>query len=211
MKIIEVEQGSQEWLLSRCGLPTASGFDKIITAQGKPSTQRQKYLYQLAGERILERPEETYKNLAMQRGTEMEPEARSFYEMISGETVTQVGFCLADSYGASPDGLVGEDGMVEIKCPLVSTHVSYLLNGTFPTEYFQQVQGEILVTGRKWCDFLSYFPGLKPLLVRAFPDPEFQRKLQVELELFCVELDLVVGKLKQEETPNVRKPTSNHR
>ena len=199
MKILEIEQGSPEWHQARCGLPTASCFDKIIDATGKQSKSRKKYLYQLAGERITGKAEETYQNGAMLRGKEMEGEARELYELVTGETVQQVGLCLADGkfqYGASPDGLVGEDGGLEIKCPLIVNAVTYLIDGKLPSDYFQQVQGQLLVTGRKWVDFLSYYPGMKPLLIRILPDPEFQQLLKAELESFCKELDLIVETIK---------------
>lgn len=199
MKIVNCEQGSPEWFLARCGIPTASNFDKIVDGSGAPSKQRKKYLYQLAGERVIGKAEETYQNAAMQRGTEMEGEARSFYEMTTGQGVAQVGFCVVDSgiYGASPDGLVWDDGGIEIKCPMLSTHISYLIGKKLPADYFQQVQGGLLVTERKWTDFISYYPGLNPLVVRVEPDPDFQAKLKTELEAFCAELEEVVKKLKE--------------
>ncbi len=120
------------------------------------------------------------------------------YELI-GEPVQEVGFCVSDCgrFGCSPDGLVGEDGLVEIKCPIISTHVEYLLKckDECPTDYFQQTQGQILVTGRKWVDFVSYFPGLPPLIVREEPNEVFQKLLIKELDLFTNELDEVVKKL----------------
>jgi len=196
MKIIDCEQGSPEWHQARCGIPTASSFDKIVTSTGSLSKQREKYMYQLAGERVTGKPEETYKNGFMERGKEMEAEARAFYELTNGVKVNQVGFCLENGYGASPDGLVGDDGVLEIKCPLLSTHVSYLLKGTMPTEYFQQVQGQLLLTGRKWVDFISYYASMKPMVIRIVPDIKFQRILKVELEVFCGQLDDIVSKIK---------------
>ncbi len=199
MKIIECQQNTPEWFSARCGMPTASNFDKIITTEGKPSKQREKYLHQLAGERIIGKAEETYQNGAMLRGQEMEDEAREAYQFMSGNEVSQVGLCVMEGktiYAASPDGLVGNDGLVEIKCPIISTQVNYLLKNVLPTEYFQQVQGQLLVTGRKWIDFLSYYPGLKPLLIRVKPDEKFLKALRVELELFCEELDEVVKKIR---------------
>jgi hypothetical protein len=199
MKVVDCIQGTPEWMAARCGIPTASNFDKIVDTTGKPSKQRTKYLYQLAGERIAGKIEETHQNAAMLRGIEMESEARGLYSLLSGQEVVQVGLCLSEGkagYGASPDGLIGEDGGVEIKCPLVSTHVSYLLANKLPSDYFQQVQGGLLVTGRKWWDFVSYYPGLRPLLIRVEPDKAFQKALKVELELFVNELDDIVRKIK---------------
>ena len=198
MKIINCEQGSPEWFSARCGIPTASSFDKILDTSGKPSKQLKKYLYQLAGEKITAKQEETYINGAMQRGKEMEGEARKFYELTTSQKVVAVGFCLNETpdYGCSPDGLVDKEGTVEIKCPLMATHVGYLIEGVLPTDYFQQVQGGLLVTGRKWCDFISYYPGMKPLVVRVIPDKDFHSKLKLEVEVFCMELTDLIVKIK---------------
>lgn len=197
MKTYDFEQGSDDWLKIRCGLPTASNFNKIVTTTGSPSKQMQKYLYKTAGEAITLMPEETYQSAAMLRGVEMEAEARSLYEVITGTKVDEVGFCVHESgVGCSPDGLVGEDGMVEIKNPLVATHVGYLLDNKLPTEYFIQTQGQLFVTGRKWCDFISYSPGLRPLIVRVERDEKFIQSLRIELELFNAELKEIINQIK---------------
>lgn len=201
MRIIDCIQGSPEWFAARCGIPTASNFDKIVDMSGNPSKQRKKYLYQLVGERITGKPEETFQSFAMLRGKEVEAEARNFYELTNAQKIATVGICLSDGdalYGASPDGMVGKDGAIEIKCPMLSTHVSYLLEGKLPSDYFQQVQGQLFVTGRRWCDFISYYPGMNPLIVRVLPDKGFQEKLKAELESFCTELEEVVHKLAKE-------------
>jgi len=200
MRIIQVEQGSPEWHAARCGVPSASNFDMIVTTKGEPSKQAQKYLYRLAGEIVSGNSEETYQNGAMQRGRELEAEARKLYEFMTGLTVAQVGFCIADgdfAYGCSPDSLVGDDGGLEIKCPTMPVHVGYVLDNVLPTDYIQQVQGNLLVTGRKWWDFLSYYPGIKPLLIRVKPDKKFQAILKAELERFCVELKQITERIRQ--------------
>lgn len=196
MKVFEFEQGSPEWHSIRAGRPTASNFDMLVTSKGEVSKQRTKYLYRLAGERITGMPEDSYQTLAMIRGNEVEAEAREFYELLRGP-VRQVGFCLddSDSYGASPDGLIGDDGCLEIKCPNLSTHVGYLIEEKLPTEYFQQVQGQLLVTGMKWSDFVSYFPGMKPLIIRVERDEGFIESLKSELIEFCSELEHIVRNL----------------
>ena len=111
--------------------------------------------------------------------------------------VQQVGFCLEDGgrYGCSPDGLVGDDGLVELKNPQGKTAVEYLLKGELPTTYFQQVQGQLLVTERAWCDFVSYYPGLPLLVLRVARDEEFIGKLESELAIFCQELDAICERL----------------
>lgn len=198
MKILEIEQRTIAWFEARKGLPTASDFDKIITSEGKPSKQRTKYMYELVGQKLGGIVDESYQSFAMLQGIAKEDEARKLYE-IAREPVQQVGFCVSDcgKWGCSPDGLVGEHGGVEIKCPLMSTHVEYLIKckEEMPTDYFQQVQGSLLVTGREWWDFVSYFGGLQPLILREEPNDTFQRLLKKELELFCEELNELVKKL----------------
>jgi putative phage-type endonuclease len=199
MIALEIVQGTAEWLAARCGTPSASNFDKIVTTTGAPSKQAQKYMYKLAGERITGMPEEAYQNGAMLRGIEMEAEARSLYEMIHDIMVDQTGICYPDEaklFSCSPDGLVGDDGLIEIKCPEIQTHVEYLLAGTFPMDYFQQVQGQLFVTGRKWVDFISYYPGLKPLIIRVERNEKFISALESELVKFCTELEKVVEKIR---------------
>lgn len=196
MKIIECIQGSPEWVAVRCGIPSASNFDMIVTSKGEPSKQREKYLFRLAGETITGIPEESYKNGAMERGIVMEEEARQLYQLATGGEVKQVGFCLADGYGASPDGLIGDNGCLEIKCPTMAVHVGYLLDNKLPTEYLQQAQGQLLATGREWCDFVSYYPGLKPLIIRVVRDEKFIKSLAIELEIFVKELKEVVEKIR---------------
>ena len=197
MQINEHEQRTDEWYQIRCGVPSSSNFSKIVTTTGTKSTQRKKYLHKLAGELVTGVTEENYQNEAMIRGCQVEDEARGYYDLISEDEVTEVGFCLSDDgkYGASPDGLVGDKGLLEIKCPNLSTHIGYLIDNKLPSAYFQQVQGQLLVTGREWCDFLSYFPTVKPLLIRVERDEKFIAKLKTELEVFTKELEETVKKI----------------
>ena len=192
-------QGSEGWMKARIGIPTSSNFDMLITTKGEPSKQREKYLYTLAAERVSGMKEDSYQNFAMQKGIEREAESRRMYELMSGNTVVECGLCYQDErklWGASPDGLIGEDGAFEVKNPTAAVAVGYLLEGKLPTSYFVQVQGQLLVTGRKWVDFMSFYSGLRPLLIRVEPDKVFQVKLQVELELFCTELNQIVERIK---------------
>lgn len=198
MIIFDTTQGSPEWIACRCGVPSASNFDKIITTNGALSKQRTKYLYRLAGEKITGACEETYQNAAMQRGIELEEEARQAYELITRSSVEQVGFIYHDERqdrGCSPDGLV-DDGGLEIKCPSIAVHVEYLLGGKLPTDYFQQVQGSMYITGREWWDFMSYYPGMKSLIVRVARDNAFCKHLGAELDIFCAELRQIVEQIK---------------
>src|ERR1700743_2749888 len=129
MKIHNCLQGSSEWLNLRAGLPTSSEFDRIITPSGKPSDAFDGYLYDLLAERIMGRPRKQAITLWMERGSATEAEARSFYEFQTDNVVEQVGLITNDegTIGASPDGMVGEDGLVEIKCPSDGIHCMYLL------------------------------------------------------------------------------------
>lgn len=197
--IDDIEQLSEAWFHLRTGNPGASSFDKIVTSKGAPSTQRIKYLYQLAGELLLGYKIETYTNPAMQRGTELEGEARELFELVNGISVKQVGLCFPDEqrkYHASPDGLLGDTGL-EIKCPLIHTHIAYLLGGKLPTAYVQQVQGSMLVTGFTSYYFMSYYPGIKPFIIQVPRDEKFIGKLKAELDKFCIELAITVRKLKE--------------
>jgi len=197
MITLDVQQGTAEWLAVRCGVPSASNFDKLVTTKGEPSKQAQKYLYALAAERVSGIKEESFQSQAMIKGIETEAEAVEFYELTQGVEVQTVGFCLHESkrYGCSPDRLVGEEGLLEVKCPLPHTHVEYLLENNLEKDYFQQVQGQLLVTGRKWCDLISYSRGLRPLIVRVERDEAFLSKLEEFLGAFFDELEAIAKKI----------------
>jgi putative phage-type endonuclease len=198
MIILDVEQGSPEWFSARLGIPTASMFDKIITTTGQPSKSAANYAFAVAGERLSGRVEEGYTNAAMERGKELESEARELYEFVSGCEVKQIGLVYKDEnrlFSCSPDGLIGNDGGVEIKCPSIGVHTRYLYGNKCPTDYYQQVQGCLFVTGRKWWDFVSYYPDVEPLIVRCYPDRKFQDALSREIEKFCSEVDRIVSEI----------------
>lgn len=198
MRIIECNQGGEEWLKIRLGVPTASNFDKIICSNGKGSKQAEKYAYQLAGEIVSGKIQESVKTQAMQTGIERESEASELYELMTGYKVRKVGFCITDNltFGCSPDGLIDEDGGLEIKCPSISTHVQYMVEGVCPQEYIHQVQGNLFVTNRLWWDFFSYFPGLKPFLVRVYPDEKYHQVLKIALDEFNEFIREIKNKIK---------------
>ena len=184
MKVYNYEQGSDDWFKVRLGIPTASEFDKILTGTGKSSTQVNAYINKLLAEVITGKPVNTFqKTEAMERGNELEQEAADYYSMLRDVDLQTIGFCTDDAglYGCSPDRLVGDEGLLEIKCPLAHTHVEYLLSGKMDTGYIPQVQGQLLVTGRKWCDFMSYHPDMPPLIVRVERDEQYISDLQQEL------------------------------
>ncbi len=160
MTIIDCEQGSDDWFQARLGKVTASNFGKAI-AGGAGKTRKQ-YMIKLIAERMTGQCQDGYSNAVMQNGIETEPRARDYYEMLNGCPVDEVGFCeLNENVGASPDGLVGTDGEIEIKCPLASTHIETILADKVPSVYIPQIQGQMWVTGRQWCDFISYVPAMK--------------------------------------------------
>ena len=198
MRVLDHEQGTQEWLTSRLGCPSGSGFDKIITSTGKPSTQSEGYINQLIAELITGKPTEFRVTEAMERGTELEPMAREFYELASGNEVQEVGFCLHDVLrcGVSPDGLT-EDGGLEIKCPAPHNHVAYLREGKLPTKYKQQVMGCLWVTGRDWWDFVSYHESMPALIVRVHRDEDYINALANEVAKAVDTIEIEVNRLKE--------------
>jgi putative phage-type endonuclease len=187
MQILSHTQGSQEWLQARLGVATASNFAKIITSTGAESKTLETYALELASQKMLVEPEECYKNSAMRRGNELEPVAREVYEQETLEPVQEIGLMISDcgNYGYSSDGLVGDDGLIEIKCPQATTHFEYIVNKKLPTAYKAQVQGGLWVSGRQWCDFVSYHPNFKEnklFIIRVERDEEFIQKLAVLVE-----------------------------
>lgn len=198
MIIVDHEQGTPEWVAARLGIPTASNFKRILTATGKLSTSVDTYFYELLAERITKQPANDYTNEWMARGTELEPEARSTYEFIYDTQVEQVGFVYLDDrrhVGCSPDGLVGDDGTIEIKAPKASTHVKYLLDGKCPADYVPQVQGQLWITGRKFCDFMSYHPDCDPLFVRVLRDNDYIEALTKEVDKLSKRIETAIKKL----------------
>ena len=178
MIIDNSEQGTDEWLMARLGIPTTSNFSKIFGASGKPSTQAKGYMNSLLADYIAGYPvDQIDKTEWMARGNELEGEARDTYCFLTDNDVEQVGLVYLDEkklVGCSPDGLVGDHGLNEIKCPKASTLVEYLLNGKLPSTYKPQVQGQLWVTGREWCDFFAYHPDIETqFLLRVYRDEKY--------------------------------------
>lgn len=192
-------QGSDLWMKEKAGNPGASDISKIITSKGERSKQRDEYMRQLAGELITGECEETVQSIHMKNGLEREGEARTLFEMIHNVDVRRVALIYKDEqkqYHVSPDGLVGDEAGIEIKCPMMKTQVKYLLDGKLPTDYFSQIQMSLYVSERKYWWFLSYYKKLPPLILRIERDGAFISKLKAELDAFCVELQITVKKLK---------------
>jgi putative phage-type endonuclease len=172
----DIEQGTDEWHALRRGVITASAISKLLTATYKPANNdtSRALLYQLLAERILGESDQSFYNDDMARGHLLEPYARDLYATHRAPVV-ECGFVTlttsAGTLGYSPDGLVGDDGLIEIKCPRPKTHLRSLLTGEVPAEYVPQTQTGLAVTGRAWCDYISYAPGLPLFVQRCHPAP----------------------------------------
>lgn len=197
---LDCPQGSSAWFQARSGKPTASEFDRLLTPKTlRLSTQSDAYLCRLVAEYLTGQVFEQETTVWMTEGLTREAQAVSYYELTTDQETSECGFCLTDDeqVGASPDRFVGEEGLLEVKNPMASTQVSYVLAGGLPSDYVIQVQGQLWVTNRRWVDFLSYYPGLPPLLIRVFPDPRYQDALSTALAEFCLKLDYAKSQLKE--------------
>lgn len=200
MKILDLEQGTIEWLQARLGCPSGSGFSKLITSSGTPSSSAETYINQLIAELVTGETTHVHVTEAMQRGTELEEFARMNYELETDREVRQVGFCMPDNNlrcGVSPDGLIEDDGGIEIKCPAPSTHVKYLRKGKLPSEYKAQVQGCLWITEREWWDFMSYHPQMPNLLIRVHRDDEYINQLERLVTHACQIIEKEVADIKE--------------
>lgn len=196
-------QGSSEWFAVRCGKVTASKVaDVIAKTKTGWGASRSNYMAQLIVERLTGKPAESYSNAAMQWGTETEPQARATYSFMRDVAVIEMGFAPHPSIimsGASPDGLVGDDGLIEIKCPNTATHIESLLGAAIEKKYITQMQWQMACTGRKWCDFVSFDPRLPVELQmkveRVTRDDAMIAELENEVNIFLSELDAKLVKL----------------
>jgi putative phage-type endonuclease len=196
-------QGSAEWLAERVGRVTASRIaDVVAKTRTGYGAGRSNYLAELIAERLTGQPAERYTNGAMQWGTEHEPEAREAYEFVTGNKVDQVGFIAHPTIpmsGASPDGLVGPDGLVEIKCPNTATHIENILSLSVPSKYVAQMTWQMACTDKAWCDFVSYDPRMPPdmrfFCKRVELDPKYAIELEGEVKKFLAELDRRLAEL----------------
>jgi putative phage-type endonuclease len=198
-----MDQGSEEWFTIRIGKVTASRVaDVLAKTKSGYSASRDNYMAQLVCERLTGQKAEGFTNAAMQHGTETEPLARAAYEALKDVLVDEVGFVPHPSIqmaGASPDGLVGDDGLLEIKCPNTATHIDTLLSETVPTKYYTQMQFQLACTGREWCDFVSFdnrLPQELQLFVKRVPrDDTYIKLMEAEIVQFIAELDDKINKL----------------
>lgn len=200
-----MEQRTTEWHTARLGKVTASRVaDVIAKTKTGYGASRANLMADLICERLMGQPVSTFSNAAMEWGTQQEPCARSAYSACTGELVEEVGFIQhprLDNAGASPDGLVGDDGLVEFKCPATSTHLDTLLAQTVPGKYIAQMQWQMACTGRQWCDFVSFDPRLpehlQMFVKRVERDDKYITMLEGEVKTFLAELNEKLEQLQE--------------
>jgi len=190
----DITQGLPEWHEIRKGKFTASTISKLF--MGKTTQGYSDAIYKVAMERLSGKIPEGYSNAAMLRGIEMEPQAMAAYEIEYLTLVNEVGFVEKDDWaGCSPDGLVDDDGMIQIKCPAYNTHIGYLITEQVPKDYYHQMQMELWVTGRKWNDFVSYHPDLPMYVERLYPDKELFGKIETEINIAKEKVEEIIKKI----------------
>lgn len=199
-----MEQRSTEWFQARLGKATASKIcDIVAKTKSGYSTSRKNYLAQLVCERLTGQPQDSFTNAAMQWGTDTEPMARAAYCFHRDVDVAEVGFIdhpKIGMSGASPDGLIGNDGLLELKCPNTSTHIETLLGKAAPAKYVHQMMWQMACTGRAWCDFASFDPRLpeemRLFVIRLHRDDAMIAELEAEVAAFLAEVDETVARLR---------------
>jgi len=197
-----IEQGSEAWLQLRLGKITASRItDVIAQVKSGEAAGRENYRIELVCERLTGKPTEGFTNAHMERGTELEPFARAWYEVEKGEFVKQVPFVdhpTIKNAGASPDGIIGE-GLIEIKCPMAKTHIKYLLEDRVPAKYMPQMAWQMACTHSKWVDFVSYCPELpqdmQMFIKRYERDDAYIAELEAKVIEFDIEVEQVIARL----------------
>jgi hypothetical protein len=180
------------------GMPTASEFSTVLTSGkgGGESKTRRTYLYKLAGERITGQPMESYTNKYMERGKEMEGEARAYYQMLTDTAAQRVGFIRNLKKGCSPDALIGKSGMLEIKTAAPHILIDVLEADAVPPEHIPQLQGGLWVSEREWIDLLIYFPRMPAFMRRIHRDEAYIAKLAAAVNQFNDELDALTDRIK---------------
>ncbi len=198
LEIFDCIQGSPEWHLCRAGIPTASEFSTVMARGrgGGESITRRKYMLTLIGQRLTGKVEEGYTNGHMERGKEMEQEARDLYAMVADVEPQKVGFMRRGDAGASPDSLIGNDGLLEIKTKLPHLQLECLLSDEVPSEHVAQVQGQLWISAREWLEFVSYWPGIRLFRKRVYRDEAYIARLKVAVDDFNSEMLELLEKVK---------------
>ena len=206
MIIHNMQQGTDEWFAIRCGIPTTSAFSNMVTSTGNLSKSIDDYAITLAADMFAGKSLDEFQgNHYTERGTALEPEARNFYEVQKDIDVQEVGFITDDknTWGCSPDGLVSDGlGMLEIKCQIPKNHIKCIIDykkkGKVPTKYIHQIQGQMLIANREYCDLLLYHPQLPSLIIRILHDHAFMKKLIEARNVVIKKRDDTLNILKQE-------------
>lgn len=203
LEFYHLEQKSPEWFALRLGTCTGSNFSKLVTAKGSVSEQYKKYASQKVAECITGHGQEfsDFATKAMLRGNELEPLAVQVYEETMGYRTREIGMVMTDCgrFAVSPDRYVGRDGLLEIKCPLQDKHMENMLLEEVPDDYKPQIQAQLKITGRKWCDFMSFHPEMyPPVILRMEEDPEFQETLDEAMEAFIYDMDMKIWRLREQ-------------
>lgn len=190
IEVFDCEQGTPEWFECRKGIPTASQFATVLAFNktAKDKKTRRTYLLKLLGERLTGEPMDSYTNAHMERGKAMEAEARDMYVFLSDLEPARVGFIRNGEKGASPDSLIGDHGTLEIKTKLAHLQLDLLLCDEFPSEHKAQVQGQLWVCEREWCDFCAYWPKLPLFAKRVYRDEPYIKRLAEAVDAFNAEL-----------------------
>lgn len=203
IQVFDCEQNSPEWFQARAGIPTASEFHTVLASGkgGAESKTRKTYLYKLAGEVITGEPTEGYSNGHMDRGHVMEDEARKMYSFIADAEIQRIGFLRNGDKGASPDGLIGKDGMFEAKSKLPHLVIECLMRDDFPPEHKAQCQGALWVAEREWIDIVVYWPKMPLFVKRAYRDGPYIVQLASAVKQFNEELAAIVEKVRRYGAP----------
>ena len=194
IQIIDCEQGTPEWFAARLGIPTASEFSTVLASgkAGAESKMRRTYMLKLAGEIITGEPMERISNAAMERGHEMEPDARNLYALVHDADPELIGFIRNGQKGCSPDALIGANGLLEIKTKAPHLHIDALIRDSFPAEHVAQCQGALWVSEREWIDLAVYWPKLPLFVKRAYRDEAYIARLSDAVDAFNGELSALV-------------------
>lgn len=199
IQIFDVEQGSEEWFAARAGIPTASEFSTVMASGkgGAESKTRRTYMLKLAGELITGEVTEGYTNADMERGHIMEPDARNMYALMTDAQPELVGFMRNGAKGASPDALIGENGLLEIKSKKPHLLIDVLLRDEFPADHKAQCQGALWVAEREWIDIAVYWPKLPLFIKRAYRDEPYIAAMSAAVDQFNEELAAVVEQVRR--------------
>jgi hypothetical protein len=198
MEVLNLVQGSPEWHAARLGIPTASMFATVMAKgrSGGDSKTRATYLHKLAGELITGKQMDNFVNAHMERGHLMEDEARQHYAFVKDVEPQPVGFIRNGRKGCSPDSLVSSDGMLEIKTKLAHMVVDLILRDEFPSDHRAQCQGQLWVAEREWVDLTIYWPGMPPMIKRAYRDEIYIAEMAAAVRAFNEELYEVVERVR---------------